>query len=138
MKIKFDPKKCTGCQACQMACLDQRDIRPELCQLPLRYVELREGQNSALYYSVGCVHCGACMDACPQQAMKRDEIGFVQIMEESCIGCGLCMDVCPFKVITLTRFGKAKKCDGCAARIGAGLLPACVHTCPTGALRLES
>lgn len=137
MKIKFDPRKCTGCQACQMACLDQRDIKPELCQLSLRYVELRMQEETANYHCIGCVHCGICMESCPQQAMYRDEYGFVQISEEKCIGCGICMDVCPLKVITLTDEGTAKKCDGCAARIRHGLLPACVHTCPTGALILE-
>ena len=29
-RIQFDPEKCTGCAACQMACNDQRDI---LCAL---------------------------------------------------------------------------------------------------------
>lgn len=137
MRIKFDPKKCTGCQACQMACLDQRDIRPECCEMPLRYVELREQGTQALYYSVGCVHCGKCMAECSQNAMERDELGFVRIVEERCIGCGVCMDTCPLLVITLTSNGVAKKCDGCAARIKEGLLPACVHTCPTGALYMS-
>ena len=29
---------------------------------------------------------------------------------------------------------KMEKCHGCLARIEAGLQPACVHACPTGAL----
>lgn len=134
MKIKFDPKKCTGCMACQMACIDQRDVHVSGIELPLRYVELRERENTALYHSVGCVHCGKCMQECPFDAMERDELGFVQILGDKCVGCGTCVDVCPLIVVTLTASGKAKKCDGCAARIKSGLLPACVHTCPTGAL----
>lgn len=137
MKIKFDPKKCTGCMACQMACMDQRDIHPDRCEMPLRYVELREKGTQALYWSVGCVHCGKCMMECPEKAMNRDEYGFVQIMDEKCMGCGTCVETCPLHVLTLTGEGIAKKCDGCAERIRAGLLPACVHTCPTGALILE-
>lgn len=137
MRIKFDPQKCTGCMACQMACMDQRDIHPDQCEMHLRYVELREKGMTALYQSVGCVHCGLCMKECPENAMERDDLGFVQILEDKCIGCGTCTDVCPLKVITLTADGIAKKCDGCAERIKAGLLPACVHTCSTGALWLE-
>lgn len=123
--------------ACQMACMDQRDIHPDKGEQPLRYVELREKGTEAVYYSLGCVHCGKCMKECPEQAMERDELGFVQIMEKKCIGCGSCLTGCPLGVMTLTEETVAKKCDGCAQRIRAGLLPACVHTCPTGALWLE-
>ena len=39
MSLVFDARLCTGCQACQMACLDQRDIRPLEGQVPLLRVE---------------------------------------------------------------------------------------------------
>lgn len=135
MRIKFDPTQCTGCQACQMACLDQNDIRPEQGEAPLRYVRLVEGEGKISYRCVGCIHCGKCMDACPARAMERDEMGYVQVNRTTCIGCGSCIEVCPLRVITM-QDGKALKCDGCGHRIRAGLLPACVHTCPTGALTL--
>ncbi len=138
MKIRFDPHKCTGCMACQMACMDQRDTDVGNLEQPLRRVELHEGEESAFYHALGCIHCGKCMAECPQEALYRDEFEFVQIREDNCIGCGFCVDTCPLLVITLTRSGTAKKCDGCAERIRAGLLPACVHTCPTGALWLET
>ena len=32
--------------------------------------------------------------------------------------------------------GKMRKCDACIERQKAGLLPACVKVCPTGALTL--
>lgn len=136
MRIRFDPQKCTGCQACQMACMDQNDIRPENNESPLRYVVLQEREQTIAYRCVGCIHCGKCMDACPVQAMERDELGVIQLHGEKCVGCGSCVEVCPLHVITI-QDGKALKCDGCADRIQAGLLPACVHTCPTGALTLE-
>lgn len=133
MKIRFDSKKCTGCMACQMACIDQRDTSG---QRPLRYVSLREGKDALRYHSIGCIHCGKCMKACTQNALERDAFGFVQVSEALCVGCGRCTEVCPLSVLTLSE-GNAKKCDGCAARVTAGLFPACVHTCPTGALWLE-
>lgn len=131
--IKFDEKKCTGCQACQMACMDQRDIRPEKGEKPLRYVILRE--EPFAYTSVGCTHCGECMEACPVGAISRKNDGIVLVDEETCIGCGICTHVCPYGVITL-KDGYSVKCDGCRERVNAGLLPACVHTCPTGALNV--
>lgn len=122
--------------ACQMACIDQRDIDISGAELPLRYVVLRETKDSAVYHSVGCTHCGACMEACPFGAMERDEMNLVQIVRDKCIGCGACVEACPLTLVTLTSEGTAKKCDGCAVRMENGLLPACVHTCPTGALFL--
>lgn len=136
MKIKFDPKKCTGCQACQMACMDQNDIRPEHNEAPLRYILPVEAECTLSFRCCGCIHCGKCMNACPSGAMERDDMGYIQLCQDRCIGCGSCVAVCPLHVITM-QGGKALKCDGCVGRIQAGLLPACVHTCPTGALILE-
>lgn len=134
-RILFDKEKCTGCAACQLACDDQRDIDCTRGQAPIRRVE----QDGALYYrSVGCVHCGKCIAVCPQGAITRNELGYVVLDQEQCIGCGACMKVCPLQVISrVPDTGKAMKCDGCWGRIEAGLLPACVHTCPIGALYLS-
>ena len=41
-RIVFDPEKCTGCCACQLACNDQRDIKCALGQKPLRHMVRRE------------------------------------------------------------------------------------------------
>jgi Fe-S-cluster-containing dehydrogenase component len=44
--------------------------------------------------------------------------------------------VCPFGVIDISRDGKAVvKCDLCIERTEAGQEPACVVSCPTGALQ---
>lgn len=135
MRIRFDEEKCTGCMACQMACIDQRDVNP--LENPIRYVATVEDKGAIHFRSIGCVHCGKCMNVCPQRAMERDAQGFIQLIQGRCVGCGNCAAVCPFHVITRISSGKMMKCDGCAERLKAGLLPACVHTCPTGALYVE-
>jgi NAD-dependent dihydropyrimidine dehydrogenase PreA subunit len=59
---------------------------------------------------------------------------------KKCIGCRYCMNACPFGV---PHFDYDKglidgafidKCSMCTQRIDVGLEPACVATCPTGAL----
>jgi len=48
------------------------------------------------------------------------------------------MLACPYGVIEPARDGKVMvKCDLCLRRAEAGLEPACVAACPTGALRVE-
>ncbi len=138
MSIRFSRDKCTGCGACQMACLDQRDIRSELGQKPLRFVEVQEQDGQVFFCSIGCVHCGKCMTVCPQGCISRNDLGYVVLDQENCIGCGRCQGACPFGVISRDQeTGNAVKCDGCSGRLREGLLPACVHTCPTGALYMK-
>lgn len=132
--ICFDANLCTGCMACQMACLDQRDI-DAANQKPLRYVVLKETKNSAKYQSIGCIHCGKCMEACPMDCFTKTDAGVILLNNENCIGCHACESACPLDVMSFSPVsGKAVKCDGCYGRIASGLLPACVHTCPIGAL----
>lgn len=48
-----------------------------------------------------CCGCGACYNACPQEAISlgKDEYGFIipKIDTTRCIMCGLCCKVCPIK-----------------------------------------
>ena len=138
MKIRYDSKKCTGCCACQMACLDQCDIRPLEGQNALcRIVEL-EHENQLSYQFVHCINCGACAKVCPTGCLYRDENGWILANENLCIQCHSCSRACPFGIISFDlHTGTVKKCDGCIGRVLDGRLPACVHTCPTGALSID-
>ena len=137
MKLKFDASKCTGCQACQMACLDQNDIRSDLCQKPLCKIRATETETSFKLQFLHCIHCGACVSVCPSGCLSvRDDL--VLADASLCIGCRACEDACPMDVISFSPdTGTVKKCDVCIGRVKAGLLPACVHTCPTGALQCK-
>ncbi len=45
-----------------------------------------------------CLGCGACMDACPAEAIAAN--GFTcAINPNVCLGCGACMDACPAEAI---------------------------------------
>ncbi len=39
-----------------------------------------------------CVGCGACVDACPQDAITVDDVA---VISADCIDCGACIDECP-------------------------------------------
>jgi Fe-S-cluster-containing dehydrogenase component len=67
--------------------------------------------------------------------MQQGADGIVFSDPERCVGCRTCAAACPFAAPVLnTATGKIAKCDYCRDRLAAGLLPACVLKCPTGAL----
>jgi Fe-S-cluster-containing hydrogenase component 2 len=47
-----------------------------------------------------CTGCGACVDACPVDAIEMaDDVAVVD--EDTCTDCGTCVDVCPVDAISM-------------------------------------
>ncbi len=71
-------------------------------------------------------------------AAKDSETGLVSVDAEACAGCGACVAACPYDAVTLVNIPAggacAAKCDGCKERVAAGLAPVCVEACPMRAL----
>jgi len=44
-----------------------------------------------------CVACGACVDACPQDAITVDDIAVID--DVKCVDCGACIPECPSDAI---------------------------------------
>jgi formate dehydrogenase beta subunit len=86
-----------------------------------------------------CMHCEdpGCLRACPADgAIVQYTNGIVDFQQENCIGCQYCVSGCPFdipKFNSLTK--KVYKCTLCSDRVGQGLEPACIKSCPTGCLK---
>ena len=138
-KLYFDKSKCSACGACALACMDQNDVDIPAGEHPFRYTHTLEQNHHLNFYSVSCQHCddAPCVMGCPSACLSKDkETGFVIFDNTRCIGCHSCAMACPYGVPTFDANGKMRKCDGCVERQRAGLLPACVKVCPTGALTL--
>ena len=41
-----------------------------------------------------CISCGACADACPNDAISAGADAYI-INQEDCADCEVCIDVCP-------------------------------------------
>src|SRR5512140_3263957 len=152
----IDISKCIGCKACQVACMEWNDLRDDIGSnvgvydnpadltaqswTVMRYaeVEVEAGRLEWLIRKDGCMHCShpGCLKACPAPgAVVQYSNGIVDFHEENCIGCGYCITGCPFNIPRLSKKdGKAYKCTLCSDRVAVGLEPACIKSCPTGAL----
>ena len=135
----FDTNKCTGCNACQIACILENELdyssgwRQVVTFNPDHHPQL-----TMFHLSMACNHCidPPCLKYCPARAIsKSDNFGTVQIAAEKCIGCKYCSWVCPFDAPDYNhKSGIMQKCTFCVHRLEAGQEPACVSLCPTGAL----
>jgi formate dehydrogenase iron-sulfur subunit len=152
----IDTSKCIGCKACQVACMEWNDLREEIganagvYESPLDLTEhswtlmrFAEHENASgdlewLIRKDGCMHCAdpGCLKACPAPgAIVQYANGIVDFHSEHCIGCGYCITGCPFNIPRISVSDqKAYKCTLCSDRVAVGREPACVKSCPTGAL----
>lgn len=139
-RIKLDRSKCVGCYACYVACLDAHYQAEDEHAISFRTIHKYTDREHEFEKNicVGCIHCGKCMQVCPQHAIYQDEeTKLILVNQELCTGCGLCEDVCPLHVIKFDQTGKMQKCDGCVERIREGRQPACVKVCCPGAIIWE-
>lgn len=152
----FDPDRCTGCEACRVACGIENGEDGLAASLGLglgsgqgldtgwRQVRtLNPGRHPALpttHLSLACNHCAepACMLGCPAAAYHRDEAtGAVLLDPDKCMGCRYCSWVCPYDAPRYDEAaGVMSKCTFCSHRLAAGDEPACIEACPTDALTL--
>ncbi|MBI9075048.1 MAG: 4Fe-4S dicluster domain-containing protein [Desulfatibacillum sp.] len=145
MGFYFDQTRCTGCNACRVACKDWNDVPagPENW-MRLGYLEQGETPDVFVAYMVHpCFHCESpvCADACPANAItKRPEDGLVFVDREACLGkeeCGAkCLKACPYDAPQFGPEPQAKmgKCNLCHDRLAEGKVPSCVESCYTRAL----
>ena len=151
----IDVTTCIGCKACQVACSEWNDLRAEVgntvgvydnpadlqpkAWTVMRYSEVEiNGKFEWLIRKDGCMHCAdpGCLKACPSEgAIIQYANGIVDFQSEHCIGCGYCVAGCPFNIPRVSKEDNhSYKCTLCVDRIAVGQEPACVKTCPTGAI----
>ncbi|MDD3758774.1 MAG: formate dehydrogenase subunit beta [Advenella sp.] len=152
----IDVTTCIGCKACQVACSEWNDLRDDIgvnhgvydnpidltadSWTVMRFAETEEnGKLEWLIRKDGCMHCTdpGCLKACPSPgAIIQYENGIVDFHQENCIGCGYCIAGCPFNIPRISKKdNRAYKCSLCSDRVAVGQEPACVKTCPTGAIQ---
>ena len=120
---------CTGCRACEVACVARHERRFGTATARIRVTKI---ESLGLDHPHVCRLCRRppCVTACPTQALYKDEAtGAVLLRPDDCIGCSACVDACPFGMAALhPETGLPLICDLCGGD------PACVKRCATGAI----
>ena len=107
----IDLDKCTGCQACVVACKEENNVphgSPEEQKRRKdiywhKVIAVTKGEFPRAHTELlpmPCMHCDdpPCVTVCPSKATYRREDGIVMQDFRKCIGCKYCMVACPYGV----------------------------------------
>lgn len=137
-----DVSRCTGCNACVVACKQWHDIPPG----PVKWMRVYQWEkglfpNTRLHIlPMMCFHCEnpVCLKVCPSDALyKEEKYGAVLVNTDKCQGTRKCWKACPYGALQFEgdKPGlKMSKCNMCVDRLEQGLKPICVVSCSMRAL----
>ncbi len=151
-----DTTVCTACRGCQVACKQWHDLPAETTQNRGSYqnpedlsfdtyklVRMKEreigGKLQWLFFPEQCRHClePPCRDTAGQpEAIYTDSATGAVLYTANTRGLNVkeIIEACPYNIPRASQDGTLAKCDMCVDRVKNGLQPACVKTCPTGAM----
>ena len=152
----IDTTLCTACRGCQVACKQWHDLPAEetsnlgsyqnpadLSFNTYKLVRMQEkmidGRLQWLFFPDQCRHCieAPCLEtAGDPAAIYRDAATQAVIFTANTrnLVTDEIIESCPYDIPRAAKDGTLAKCDMCIDRVYNGLQPACVKTCPTGAM----
>lgn len=140
--IVVHPKRCVSCHSCVIGCSVEhshsKQLYAAIFETPRPRSRIFVERAASISLPIQCRHCedAPCVHVCPTGAMSRQEPDeAVLVQQDLCIGCKWCILACPFGAVSQNETDRTmNKCDLCLERTPLGLAPACVASCPTGAL----
>ncbi len=155
--ILVDTSKCTACRGCQIACKQWNQLpgvetknvgsyeNPQDLSVAtykiVRYTEGRNGNGKTYwnFFSEQCRHClsPGCMAVAEKEEIIQDEKTGAVIFTAKTkdLDFKATLEGCPYNIPRQDPKTKVMaKCTMCFDRISNGMIPACVKSCPTGAM----
>ncbi len=133
-----DLDRCTGCEACVVACGAHNGVPPGSWFSWVQTLEVgRFPDTRRAHLVVTCNQCAdpPCVRGCPVGATFVRDDGIVSIDPHRCIACKYCFWTCPYGVRVYDPARDiVRKCEFCHHRLSDGRAPACVEACPTDAI----
>jgi len=130
----IDLRRCMGCHSCSVACKAENDVPLSKFRSWVKVIEKGKYPHmKRSFLPVLCNNCEKpiCNQNCPVRATYVRDDGIVMVNQHRCIGCMYCMASCPYDVRYINPLKNiVQKCFFCHHRVDAGLVPACVETCP--------
>jgi formate dehydrogenase iron-sulfur subunit len=152
----IDTTLCTACRGCQVACKQWHNLPAEetvnrgtyqnpadLSFMTYKLVRFNEamvdGKLKWLFFPDQCRHClePPCeMAADNAKAIFKDPAtgAVIYTAHTKSLDTQDIIDSCPYNIPRANEDGTLAKCDMCIDRVENGLEPACVKSCPSGAM----
>ena len=150
----IDTSKCIACKACQVACKQWNGLPAEktvnvgshqnpqdLSAITWTLLKMSEveigGKLKWLFFKDQCRHCvepPCLMSASVEGSIVKDEDTGAVIFTDKTKKENFDDIMCPYNIPRKDESGQMFKCVMCVDRVQAGMLPACVKACPTGAM----
>lgn len=121
----IDLDRCTGCQACVMACKAENNVpavgakeasRGRIISWMHVLTETDEERADGKFRFLPrpCLHCDdpPCTKVCPVYATYRNPEGIVAQIYARCIGCRFCMAACPYNAKYFNWYTYQKEAPG--------------------------
>ena len=154
--IFIDTTLCTACRGCQVACKqwhnlpaektvnrgsyqNPEDLSFKTYKLVRMTEEIINNKLHWLFFPDQCRHCvdAPCLEtAYDERAIYRDHLtgAIIYTDQTKHLDIDAIIDSCPYNIPRKGPDNTLFKCDMCVDRVHNGLKPACVTTCPSGAM----